>query len=80
MAGSPLTVLDYTGQDTAHVGGAPWMKSELHHTKAFPSDFHFAEGTTNNFACLGGVPHTGSDYTVSRRLIDLRIIIPYNLR
>jgi hypothetical protein len=58
MAGSPLPVLAYVGQDTAHIGGALWMKSEVHHFKAFPFDFHIAKGTTDNFACLVGVPHT----------------------
>jgi hypothetical protein len=80
MAGSPLPVLAYLGQNIAYGGGAPWMKSELHHFKAFPFDFHLAKGTTDNFACLGDVPHAGSDYTVSRSLIDLRTIIPCNLR
>jgi hypothetical protein len=52
------------------------MKSELHHTKAFASDFHLAKGAKDNFACLGDVPHAGSDYTVSRSLTELRNIIP----
>ncbi len=58
MAGSPLLVLAYPGQDVANGGGALCMKSELHHFKAFPLDFHLAKGTTDIFACLGGVPHT----------------------
>jgi hypothetical protein len=76
MAGSPLPVLAYLGQDIAYCGGAAWMKSELHHTKAFASDLHLTKGAKDDFACLGGVTHAGSDYTISRSLTELRIIVP----